>query len=321
MSDEPDLRIIPAGWVPLSAAIAWVAEGTAMVDWNTRFYLGANYWPLKTPQQIAAALRDLLEGNDGRHREFPYLTRIADRMARSRSIIGPDEHLWSVLNLACPHQRAPAARAFAEELIRSLDGKEVQYEALWRASETLRRAIAKGELPAFGFEGEAPERQHPYDPDDLDPIRKPRARIPPEVCAAPVTVGRTGILPYARGDDADGGFEYLWSEVLIDGEDLLRFREASGAPSAPYVPRRPPYDDEPDESERSRRGRKPTYDWEPFKQVLKAKVRESCGGLTDKSLTDDMWAWVGENMPAGPDDKTIRTEFRKLVPRGLLADK
>lgn len=314
-------NITPAGWVSLSAAIAWIAQGTAVKNWNPAFYYGANYWPHMTPQQIAKTLRDLLDGNFERHRDFPYFARTANQLARAQAVIGPDECLWDVLNPASLHERAPAARAFVDEMIRSLDGKEDQYEAFWRASDTLRRAIAKGELPAFGFKGEAPEYHDASTPGGFAPVERPRERIPAEVCAAPVTLERAGIFPYARGDDAPGGFEYLWSKVLFDGEDLLRLRPASDLPSTPYVPQPQSDDGEPNEAERRGAGRKFDYDWEPFRQALKARVRVNCGGLTDKTLAAYLRNWVGENMLDCPDESSIRREFRKLVPRGLLPDK
>ncbi len=184
-------------------------------------------------------------------------------------------------------------------------------------------AVKDGKVHAFGFKGDPPDYHPQYDADDLDPIVKPRERIPRTVFAAPVTLSRNGIRPFSRGDKTPGGYEYLWSDILFDGEGLLGLGEAGDSPSQPYVPQPQP---QPTEEPRRRRGRKEDCDWFPLRRALVAKLSRDGGDLTSSEPFKYLNDWATMNMRSfsnpsrSPDDTSVRRHIQELVEDGLIPD-
>jgi hypothetical protein len=321
------LPVTPAGWVPLSAAIAWVAQGTAVVDWDARFYFSANWWPSYAPSEVARALREIVQGKPPSERSFSTIRIEVDRLARNDLGYGQRENIGDILAREAQDEQAQAARRLVEGLIERLETADEVHESFWTASEQVRRAAKDGKVHLFGFRGDPLDFNPQYDPDEVDPIVKPRERIPPEVFAAPVTLGRNGIRPFARGDETPGGYEYLWSDILFDAEGLLGLRAAADSASRPYVPQPEPQSAKEERRGRKRGGgRKEDYDWWPFRRELVAKLSRDGGNLTRGELTNYLNDWATMNMRSfsdpsrSPDDTSVRRHIEELVEEGLIPD-
>ena len=138
-------------------------------------------------------------------------------LGKLRKIPSPPEpdHLGSTAGLLADHLRANLAD-FERKRVAILD-----------ASRALRRALAKGDLAAFGRVGDAPE------PTDRLPST-PRDRVPRALFDAPVTVACQGVFPWALACDAaydrKASARLLCRDLAFDAEDVLRVWP-SGGPS------------------------------------------------------------------------------------------
>lgn len=228
-------RAIPDGWVSLDASLAWVAFGNAvdLSGWNRRFYLGASLWMEYGPETFLPELRAIADRPDQAGDGF-VLDVVAREARRMFPPPNPDSLYGFVTGSVPAEHRAAAARKLLAETADEAQGRKMR-EAVWRASNDLRRAIASGAIKAFGYPG--------HDPEGLYPASHARERIPPDVCAAPVTLGQGGIWPFALGDytgPLGEAVEKLWHEILIDAPELLRAFPVpdDGAPTTNYVPER-----------------------------------------------------------------------------------
>lgn len=122
-------RVMPAGWVPLSAAIAWVAQRTAVVDWDEHFYFSANQWPHQKPAETARDLRKLLAGKGPVFHTYPSWLHLADDLARRKLRLGENDSLLDFLDPAEADDRVRLVRAFVEGLLQKLEGAEALYES------------------------------------------------------------------------------------------------------------------------------------------------------------------------------------------------
>ena len=99
------------------------------------------------------------------------------------------------------------------------------------AAEALRRAMASGELPAFGWQGDGPDPAEP-----LAAISQARERIPADACAGPVTVTELGIVPVIASDEGSAGYALVWSGLRIPSDEVLRLWPASHVGIQPKAP-------------------------------------------------------------------------------------
>lgn len=300
-------RAVPVGWVSLDAALAWVASGNAvnLSGWNRHFYFGASWWMEYGPGIFLADLRAIADA-PGKARYSLALSMVMDEAVR---MFPPASHksLYGIMPGSVPPKRlAAAARSILAGTGDEAQGHKMR-EAIWRASNDLRRAIASGAINAFGFPG-----QDPFDPERLPP-KCPRERIPPDVCAAPVTLGQGGIWPFALGDITGtprDEMETLWHEVLLDAPELVRVFPApeDGAPTAPYhlTPAEKP----------ARVGRPPHVTRDA---CIKEMVRRANGpdGLgTQSECIRAMIEWAATQFgDAAPSDTTVRELVGRYWPK------
>lgn len=203
-------------------------------------------------------------------------------------------------------------KAAASEVLASLDAKvaaaQSSRDALWKASDALRRAIGGGDLPVYGWPGALPK-------DKARKVAPVRQRVPPEVCQAPVTVTHDGILAFVKGYDFPEEYGVLWHGILLDAQDLLRLWPVTdiGAPTVPY--RHP----EPEAGQR-RGGRPPKHDWKPFRLEVSRRLALDGGHMSLTAFRKSMKEWVAQNMPEpGPDERTIERQLDEQVPPDVLA--
>lgn len=130
-----------------------------------------------------------------------------------------------------------------------------------------------------------------------------------------MTLGRFGIRPFVRGDETPGGFEYVWSNLLFDGEDLLGLPAAADLPPVPCTPQ-PSFDDEG----RRGRGRPVKHDWEAFNRKVVERLTLDGGNLTRKELVDYMKFWVIDGIPTDIADRTVERGVAALLSPGLIPD-
>jgi hypothetical protein len=231
---------------------------------------------------------------------------VVEREARRMFAPASPQSLYGlVLGSVQPECLAAAARNILADTGNEAQGRKMR-EAIWRASNDLRRAIASGAIKAFGHPG------HDHADVGLYPANRARERIPPDVCAAPVTLGRGGIWPFALGDiigTLGDEMETLWHEILIDAPELLHAFPApdDGEPTASYhlTPANKP----------ARGGRPPHV---ARKACIKEMMRRANGlnGLGDQSeCTRAIIEWAATKFgDAAPSDTTVRDLVREFWP-------
>ncbi|MCB4820754.1 hypothetical protein [Roseicella aerolata] len=136
-----------------------------------------------------------------------------------------------------PELLAETAREIAADMRPRLSQWGAWHEEIWAASEALRRALAAGELAAYGWRG---EREPKW---DNEPWPICRERVPPELLRAPVTLTQTGVVPFPRHHDYPVQYRLLFCGILIDAGELLRIWPAphslADAPRIPAKDRKP----------------------------------------------------------------------------------
>ena len=297
-------RVVPDGWVPLDAALAWVAFGDAvdLSGWNRRFYLGASLWMEYGPETFLPELRAIADRPDQAGESF-----VLDVVAREARRMFPPPNpnsLYGLVTWSVPAEhRAAAARKMLADTGDEAQGRQMR-EAMWRASNDLRRAIASGAIKAFGYPG--------HDPEGIYPASHARERIPPDVCTAPVTLGQGGIWPFALGDytgPLGEAVEKLWHEILIDAPELLRAFPApdDGAQAVAYhlTPAEKP----------ARGGRPPHVARKAFTKAMMQRAN-SPDGLGDmpactRAMIEGAAAKFGDRAPS---ETTIREWVREDWP-------
>ena len=299
-------RVVPDGWVSLDAALAWVAFGNAvnLSGWNRHFYFGASRWMEYGPEDFLADLRAIAAA-PGQARDGLALYMV---MSEARRVFAPASptSLYGIMPGSVPPESlAAAARSILADTGDEAQGREMR-EAIWRASNALRREIASGAIKAFGHPG--------HDHADLErwPPKSARERIPPDVCAAPVTLGQGGIWPFALGDitgTLGDEMETLWHEILIDAPELLHAFPAPDdhAPTVTYhlTPAEKP----------ARVGRPPHVARDAcIKEMMRrANTLDGLGNRTDCTRAMIEWAATefGDNAPG---DTTLRDLVRDFWP-------
>ena len=317
---ETGTRITPAFWMPVARTLAWLAFGSAETDLDAAYYFGASIWHAAEPDRIVEWLADIEDAGafprDDWPKEFASLEqRVTNRAAQTASFQAAmaeakqkraeekaaaeapgnpkrtPSTAWPKLTEA--HLKE-AATQLLEELEACLSDAASKHSALWAASETLRRAIANGEVRAFGWRGHGPDFSDQHKPLPL------RERIPDDLCAAPVTITQHGLLSFARGDGSFGHHDVLWTDLLIDSEELLRVHPyvPDDRPSVVYTPPVP-------EFKRDLGGIDAYYDWLPFeeecRQYLQSLSAKPAGGDPKRLLKSHMRWWAKEKMEQKPD--------------------
>lgn len=300
-------RAVPEGWVSLDAALAWVAFGTAvnLSGWNRHFYFGAFVWMEYDPEILLADWRAIAEAPT-QARDGLALSMAMDEAVRMFPQASSKNLYGITLGSVPPESLAAAARSILAGTADKAQGRKMR-EEIWRASNDLRRAIASSALNAFGFPG-----QDPFDPERWPP-KCPRERIPPDVCAAPVTLGQGGIWPFALGDITGAlgdEMETLWHEILIDAPELLREFPApdDDAPTVSYHL--------PPAKEPARKGRRPHVKRNAcIKEMMR---RADLDGLVDRiDFTRAMIEWAASEFDdAAPGDTTVRDLVSEFWPEG-----
>jgi hypothetical protein len=317
--------------MPVDPILAWLAFGSAETDLDAACYFGASIWYAAEPDHIAEWLTDIEDGGefpiDIRYIEFTSLERqVIDRAAKTASFLaamaevsqkraeekaraaalGNPKLAVSIPTpkLTSDHYKEAAAQLL-EELEACLPDAASQHSALWNASETLRRAVANGEIRAFGWRGHGPDLSDQHNPLPL------RERIPDDLFAAPVTITQHGLLSFARGDGTFGNYEVLWSYLLIDSEELLRVHPyvPDDRPSVVYTPPVP-------EFKRDLGGIDAYYDWLPFEEECRQYLQslsEKPAGSDPKRLLKKHMRWWAEKKMEPKNDATRPT--RRTVDR------
>ena len=318
-------RITPALWMPAAPAIAWLAFSSAETDWDAKFYLGASIWYAAAPDSVLDWLHDIEEHcellDDFEPSDFQHLHRhIRNAAAQTASLKAAKAERAAAwvkvkanrddpkankearrdlppLIISKDHIRG-AARTLRADLELKLEGEKPaaqrDYDAIWEASDKLRRALADGNLTACGWPGRGPDFS---DNNATLPLREP---IPRDVFSRPVTISQAGVLAFTRGDDSFGyDHDVLWSGLLFQARDLLALHTPpeDDRPSVPYTP--------PD-----RGGIDPKHDWPPFDEECRKhlqKLRDNPpDGDLKRALTQHMQWWAPRNMKTAPIARTIR---------------
>jgi hypothetical protein len=331
-------RIVPALWMPVAPAIAWLAFGSAEDDLDAAYYFGASIWYAAEPDRIADWLAEIEDAGAFQHDIWPQAfslleRRVTNRAAQTASFqaamagtkhkraaekaraaaLGNPKLAVSIPTpkLTSDHYKE-AATQLLEELEACLPDAASQHSALWNASEMLRRAVANGEIRAFGWRGHGPDFSDQHNPLPL------RERIPDDLFAAPVTLTQHGLLSFARGDGSFGNYEVLWSHLLFDSAEILKIKPepADGRPSVPYERVSP--DLPPD-----RGGRNPAHDWSPFfdecRRYLKEKGLDPADETDRRRVRHHMRIWAKDAMKPKPDPKTINTKTKRIFEAAIPA--
>lgn len=217
----------PAGWLSVNQALSWIAFRSLAPDWNDAFYFGASLWFVASPSDVAEWLEETVHlGRMPVHQCECSADDLETMVA---------EHAYQLRRKTADGSpsRAPltvreAARLVLADLQGKMHAATEQHEALWRASDSLRRDIASGSVQAAGWPA---SRCSTDDQPELPPL----AAIPREVCLTPVTVAHGGILGFTRGDRLVDGYPRLWSGVRIEAASLLKAtaQDASSPQTAP----------------------------------------------------------------------------------------
>jgi hypothetical protein len=179
--------LLPAGWVTVGEAIAWVgfAQAVPVQRWDAELALGLSLWPWHRPFVVKQRLRRLAE--TGVLGDLPYTKEQTPGhrswlvgalrelgMHRRMVVEGPitSESPDHVLRAEAAHRKdtwagPEMAKVSAAFLTSTL------------ASDALRRSVAEGSVAAFGVQTAC---------NGKDADLAPREAIPPSLCAAPVTL-------------------------------------------------------------------------------------------------------------------------------------
>ncbi len=237
---EPIEHCPPSGWVGADQVLGWLAFGAALdlYLWDLYFYVGASEWLRWSPELLAqrlerAANGEVLASSEIGDHLLTYVQGEADEQI-DRAIEAAERRadgtmLRELRKIPYPpalEQLGATAGLLAEHIRANLADFERKRAAILEASHTLRRALARGALAAFGRAGDAPgsTRQPAV----------PRNRVPRAVFDAPVTVACQGVFPWAlsfnAAHDREASARLLYRDLAFDAEDVLRVWP-SGGPS------------------------------------------------------------------------------------------
>jgi hypothetical protein len=201
---------VPTGWETVHTGTAWLALGTALPEhtWDW-LYPGASDW--LSPDDAASVLQSYVRLGAKNLDDLP---RWLVRRLRAMGLT----HLLRPAIKADPGPQARAQQRAAESMLQSLRAEDSPspwelHEAILGASETLLRALAGGELPAFGWPGSAKP----------EPVTTPRQRIALEILQGPVSLGPRGLMPCLPGEEPA---EPFFCDLRFPAEGLLKLRPA-----------------------------------------------------------------------------------------------
>lgn len=307
-AEAPAPRITPALWMPAAPTLAWLAFDSAETDWDRAFYFGASVWYIASPKRILNWLHNVAERGDLIAEFEP-----SDMSALYRPI---ESAAYALANGTRPtpseEDIRQAARTIHAALTSRIADATTQHAAIWEAAETLRRALARGDLTACGWPGRDPTIDE--DPPTSLPLRD---LIPRDIFARPVTVTQAGVLGFARGDESWGyDFETLWSGLLFDSHDIIKLK-GEPADAKASIPYSPPIEKP---SRKGTGGRPAVHDWKAFDEELICHLVLSGPTHTLTSVRTHMKDWASENMDdGGPDDRVIERHIDTIVPRSIYA--
>ncbi len=194
---------------------------------------------------------------------------------------------------------AAAAKSMADTL--SLPGAMADawgdYHAIRAASEDLRKALARDELNVFGRRGNVSRPP--------GPMASARERIPCEVFRAPVTVSPRGVLPAVYFHDLPNKYEALFSDLLLDGHEVLRIWPDR---------RQPPV---PPEHEHALGKRPSAYSRADLDNWYEERVRSWPDGKPGPTEADDLEA-ARQEIGAAISRDAIRALRKRLAPAAWL---
>jgi hypothetical protein len=232
---QPRLHtFVPAGWIPVGGAIAWVGFANAVRKelWDSQLALGLSLWPWFLPHTVLQRLGEAAEkGATG-----SWYTE--ERIRGHRSYLVGALRLMSIrrIGAAGPISLQTAQTAQFDPLEPELRAEAVRCRDAWDqmrsaisaaflratlASDAIRLSVAEGRLAAYGV----PTAREGAELDVM-----PREAIPPSVFAAPVTLTPDGLYPFTPEDSglrAKQGPSFV--DVLLPARDLARaFPRAPG---------------------------------------------------------------------------------------------
>jgi len=332
-------RIIPAFWMPVDPILAWLAFGSAETDLDTAYYFGASIWHAANPDHIVEWLAEIKETGEFAYdpaypelleleggvmsraaRTASYQTALAEAKKKNAEEKAKAEAAGDpkiAARISLPGVKTVYVREAASELLEELETDlpeaTSKQSALWNASETLRRAIAKGDIKAFGWRGHGPDFSDQHKPIPL------RERIPDDLFAAPITITGRGLLSFALGDGGFGTPEVPRSGVLCDSFDVLKIKPIPDDDSVKVeysLPRQ-----EKQKPPLNGLGRPPREDWKQFHQeLIRYLVVEEAAPSRTKTRRY-MKEWADANMgETPPSDKSIEREIDKLVIEAVYAE-
>lgn len=324
---EQGKRITPALWMPAAPAIAWLAFSSAETDWDAKFYLGASIWYAAEPERVLDWLREVEERGDllddfkpyeFQHLQYHVMNGVLEvdslKAARADYAVAKATGQIPPLPIVSDDHIREAARPLRVELENKKADAQRLHEAIWKGSEKLRRALARGDLTACGWPGRIPH----FSEVETLPLREP---IPRDVFSRPVTVTQAGVFAFARGDESFGdGADILWSGLLFDSHDLLAIHEVpkDDRNSQPYEE---PAKSDTELGRQSRKGiggRREKFDWSPFYQeIVRHLVLDDVPPRPD-TLKKHMEDWADEKWgDDAPSDSRIAAHIKLIVPQSV----
>jgi hypothetical protein len=219
--------LVPAGWIPVGEAIAWVGFANAARKelWDSQLALGLSLWPWILPHTVLQRLSETAEkGALG-----SWYTE--ERIRGHRSYLVGALRLMSIrrvgaagpisLKAAQTAQFDPYEPELRAEAARCRDAWDQMRPAISAAflqatlaSDAVRLSIAEGRLAAYGV---------PTGREDVELDVTPREAIPPSIFAAPMTLTFDGLYPFTPEDSgrrANQGPSFV--DVLLPARDLAR---------------------------------------------------------------------------------------------------
>ncbi len=227
LDSEPFDPVYPLeGWETVDTVLAWIAFGSAIPEhlWDRDIYFGASEWCDSHPSLIQQLVNFWAVDTENTSDLCPLLRRHLLRPLYGD--LFPATRTQELDMLAAAAKSKAEAPTFQAEMARA----ETKYKAIWAASEDLRKALARPELAIFGRHGDVSSLSCRIE----GPIETfPRERIPCEVFRAPVTVSPKGVLPVVRGHDFSHTYKVLFSDLLLDADEVLRIWPDRRGPRLP----------------------------------------------------------------------------------------
>jgi hypothetical protein len=223
----------PSGWIGPDKVLGWIAFGKALpvTFWDFYFYVGASEWLGWDPGLLARRLEEAARGEVLRPSQIGddllnHIQGEADEqvgLAAEAAERGGDAKLLKKLGRISsppgPEHLGPAAGLLAAHIRANLPAFRRKRAAILDASRALRRALARGDIAAYGRPaGESA-------PADRPPAR-PRVRVPRTVLVAPVTVACQGVFPWVRSVDHvplnKAVARLLYRDLAFDSDEVLQ---------------------------------------------------------------------------------------------------